>query len=105
VPQQEELQGGGINGSLKIKLLSPPPFLFFVVKKMTTMPLLSSFVSFCYYEENDDNAIVVFFFLNITPLYLSWGNDGIKSINFPSCNSILAYNNKIYYCKIEIREL
>jgi hypothetical protein len=45
------------------------------------------------------------FFPKITPLYLGWGNDGTNTINFPSCNSILDYNNKTHYGKIKAREM
>jgi hypothetical protein len=46
-----------------------------------------------------------YFFPSITPLYLGWGNDGTNSINFPYCNSISTCSNKIYCCKIKVREL
>ncbi len=135
MPQQEELQCGGSKSAkargasrwwqkweFESKLPSPPPFLFFAFfslqrrwqqchhrllmslltakKKMTTMP--SSFFSsfFLFFATNKH-----YFFPNITPVYLGWGNDGTKSINFPSCNSNSTFNNKTYYCKIEAREL
>ncbi len=64
--KQEELQGGGKSGTLKVSSLLLLLFLFlhfFVMKKMAMMSLSSSFVSSsCFKEEDDNGVLVVFFF-------------------------------------------